>query len=135
MLTILEKTDLLQDAALFREVRTQSLARIAAISFEVRFEARQPLFNEHEAADAMFVILDGEVNLSRAGSAAGSVTRGQIAGSLDLLAGLPRTEAAVAGRPVWALRIGQQALFDAMAEDFHITRGVLHALAVRGSSR
>ena len=37
-------------------------------------------------------------------------------------------ESAVASQPVRALRIEQQDFYDAMAEDFHLTRGVLRAL-------
>ena len=129
MLTILEKADFLQSAEIFCEVRTQSLARVAAIAQEVHFEARQRLFNENEAADAMFVFLEGEVTLTRGGTGERRLSRFQAAGALALLANLPQIETATASQPVRALRIGQQTLFDAMAEDFNITRGVLRALA------
>jgi CRP-like cAMP-binding protein len=130
MLTILEKADLLQGAEFFCEVRTQSLARVAAIAQEVRFETHQRLYAQDEAADAMFVVLEGEVTFS-IGIGTESGRRGalQSAGALALFANRPQGETATATRPVRALRIEQQDLFEAMAEDFGITRGMLCSLA------
>jgi CRP-like cAMP-binding protein len=135
MLTILEKADLLQRAEFFCEVRTQSLARVAAIAQEIRFEEHQRLYGQDEAADDMFIILEGEVTLSPAGPEAGKLGALQPAGVLALLANQPHGETATASRPVRALRIGQQDLFDAMAEDFGITRGIMRFLAGLAAAR
>ena len=135
MLTIMEKVDLLQNAAIFCEVRTQSLARVAAIAQEVCFEARQPLFNENEAAVAMYVLLEGEAILTRAGREERRLGKLQLAGGLPLLANVPQMESARADQPIRALRIGQQDFYDAMAEDFNITRGILRALACLAAGR
>ena len=135
MLTILEKADLLQSVEILCDIRTQSLARVAAIAQEVRFEARQRLFNENEAADAMFVILTGEVTLTRGGIEERKLAKFQIAGALALVANQPQAETAAASQTVHALRIGQQDLFDAMTEDFGITRGILRSLAVKAAGR
>jgi CRP-like cAMP-binding protein len=135
MLTIMEKVDLLQNAALFCEVRTQSLARIAAIAQEICFEARQPLFSENEAAVAMFVLLEGEAVMTRFGREERRLGRLQVAGVLSLLANEPQMESARADQPIRALRIGQQDFYDAMAEDFNITRVILRALACLAAER
>jgi CRP-like cAMP-binding protein len=135
MLTIMEKVDLLQDAALFCEVRTQSLARIAAIAQEICFETRQLLFSENEAAVAMFVLLEGGVILNRSANQERRLGRLDVAGGLSLLANEPQMESARADQPVRTLRIGQQDLYDAMAEDFNITRGILRALACLAAGR
>jgi CRP-like cAMP-binding protein len=129
MLTILEKVDLLQNAEMFREVRTQSLARVAGIAQETVFEAHQRLFSENETADSLFVLLEGEVALTRPGSEERRLTRLRVPGAMALFADQPQTETAIATQPVRALRIRQQELFDAMAEDFNITRGILRSLA------
>ncbi len=133
MLTILEKVDLLQNAQIFREVRTESLARIAAIAQEVGFEARQLLFSENEAADAMFVLLEGEVTLSRAGQGEHKAGKFQVTGASAVLAEQVQTETARASQATRALRIGQQDLYEAMAEDINITRGILRALVSMAS--
>ena len=135
MLTILEKADLLQGVEFFSDIRTQSLARVAAIAQEVSFEAQQRLFSENEAADALYVILAGEVTLTRGGIEECKLTSFQIAGALALVANQPQAATAAASRTVHALRISQQDLFDAMTEDFGITRGVLRSLAGKAAGR
>ncbi len=128
MITILEKVDLLHNAEIFYEIRTRSLARIAAISQEVRFEPGQVIFGENEAADALFILLQGEATLSLSGKGARKSARLQAVGAMAVLAEQAHMESARAVEPVLALRIGQSDLFDAMAEDINITRGIMRAL-------
>jgi CRP-like cAMP-binding protein len=128
MLTIMERADHLQNAAIFARVPTQSLARLAAIAQEVRFEPGQTLYRMDEPPREMFVLLEGEVRL--AGSTpGGSLKRYQAAGALSLLSDQPHSESARADGPAWALRISQQDLYDAMAEENSISRGIMQTLA------
>jgi len=129
MLTILEKVDLLQNSEIFREVRTQSLARVAGIAQEILLEPRQRLFTENETPDSLYVLLEGEAAVARPGREERKLGGMQVAGALALLADQLQTETSIATQPVRALRIRQKDLFDAMAEDFNITRGVMRALA------
>jgi CRP-like cAMP-binding protein len=128
MLTILEKVSLLQKAPIFQGIRTESLARVAAIAEEVSYEARQLLFRENDAADALFVLLEGEVTLLRNGQETQKLGANQVVGALALLAGEPHAESAVATRPTQALQIDEQEFYDAMAEDFNIAREIMRAL-------
>ena len=128
MLTVLEKVDLLQHAELFREVRTESLARVASIAQEVGFQPLQPLFNENEAAEAMFVLVEGEVVLIHSGREGNKLGEFEVAGVLAVLAERAHTETARAVRLTQAVRIGQQDFHEAMAEDINIARGILRAL-------
>ncbi len=129
MLSILETVDLLQNAEMFREMRTQSLARVAGFAQEMFLDPPQKLFSENESADALFVLLEGEVALAGPGRPERRLGGMQVAGALALLADQPQPETSIATQPVHALRIRQKDLFDAMAEDFNITRGILRALA------
>jgi len=128
MLTVMEKVALLQNVEVFHAVPTQSLARVAAIAQEVDFAARQALFNDNEAADSMFVLLEGEVVLARPGREGKKLGSGQVAGLLAFLAGDSEPESAVATQPVRALRFDQEDFYDAMAEDFNLTRGMLRTV-------
>lgn len=128
MLTVMEKVALLQNVEAFRAVPTQSLARVAAIAQEVDCQAREVLFTDNEAADSMFVLLEGEVVLLRPGHEGKILRPGQVAGLLAFLAGDSQPESAVATQPVRALRLDQEDFYDAMAEDFNLTRGILRAL-------
>jgi CRP-like cAMP-binding protein len=128
MLTILEKVDMLRKAPLFHAVPTESLARVAAIAQEVSFEPRQPLFSENDAADSMFVLLEGEVALLRDGREAERRSPFQVVGARALLAADPQPLSALTTGLLRALRIDKQDFYDAMAEDFNLTRGILRAL-------
>jgi CRP-like cAMP-binding protein len=128
MLTVLEKADLLQNVEIFRAVRTESLAHIAAMTQELSFETSQVLYRENEAPDAMFALLEGEVALIRASQGEQKLGEFQTAGTRALLADRPHSETARTTRPTRLLKIDQQDLFDLMAEDLHVTRGILRAL-------
>ncbi len=128
MLTVMEKVALLQTVEVFRSVPTQSLARVAAIAQEIEYEARQALYNDNEASDSMFVLLQGEVALLRPGQEAKKLGPGQVAGLLALLAGESEPESAMATQPVRALRLDQEDFYDAMAEDFNLTLSLLKAV-------
>jgi CRP-like cAMP-binding protein len=124
----MEKVALLQTVEVFRSVPTQSLARVAAIAQEIEYEARQALYNDNEASDSMFVLLQGEVALLRPGQEPKKLGPGQVAGLLAFLAGDSEPESAMATQPVRALRLDQEDFYDAMAEDFNLARGILRAV-------
>ncbi len=128
MLTTIEKVNLLQRVPLFRDVRTESVARVAAIAREISCEARQLLFRENDAADAMLLVLEGRVALVRDGNETHELGPGQLLGALPLLAGEAYAESAIATQPVRVLQIDQQEFYEAMAEDFNLTRGLMRAL-------
>ena len=133
MLTVMEKVAFLHSVDTFRSVPTQSLARAAAIAQEVDYEARQALYNDNDSADSMFVLLEGEVVLLRPGYEARKLGPGQVAGLLALLAGETEQESALATQHVRALRLDQEDFYDAMAEDFGLTLGILRALVRRAA--
>jgi len=128
-MTVLEKVNILQKAPIFHGVRTESLARVAAVAQEIRYSAREVLYRENDAADSMFVLMEGEVALVRNGQEVKKLGPFQEVGAVALLAGDSQPESAIATQPTQALQIDQQEFYDAMAEDFNITRGILRALA------
>src|SRR5437870_865492 len=95
MLTVLEKVEVLQKVPLFRDVATESLARIAAIAQEVSLEPRKVLYKENAAADTMFVVLEGEVSLVANGQEIKKLGPHLVAGAPTLLAGVPQPRPAV----------------------------------------
>lgn len=128
MLTTLEKVELLRKASLFQAITTESLARVAAIAQEVSWEARHMLFLEDDPADAMFLLLEGQVELTRSGQGECHVQPPHVVGGLALLAGDPHPESAMTTQPTRALQIDRQDFDEAMREDFNIARGILRTL-------
>ncbi len=128
MLTLLEKVSLLQKAPPFQAIRTESLARVAAVAHEANFEARHTLFRESDNPDTMFVVLEGEISVLQNGQEKKRLKPHEVAGIMSLLASDPYSCSAVAAQPVRALRIDQQDFYDVLAEDFGVTRGILKIL-------
>jgi CRP/FNR family transcriptional regulator, cyclic AMP receptor protein len=128
MLTLLEKVSLLQKAPPFQGIRTESLARIAAVAHEASFEPRHTLFRETDNPDTMFVLLEGEVSVLQNGQEKKKLGPHEVAGIMSLLASEPYSSSAVALQAVQTLRIDQQDFYDVLAEDFGVTRGILKAL-------
>ncbi len=114
-------------------MRTESLARLAALAQEVQYDSHEPLFRENEAAEALFLVLEGEISVVRGGREADKVGANQLLGTLPLLTGESYSESALAMRPVRVLQIDQQEFYDAIADDFNLARGVLRALAKMAS--
>ena len=128
MLTVLEKVNILQKAPLFHEVPTESLARLAVLAQEVRYQEGDLLYRENEAADSMFVLMEGEVVLLRSGQETVKLAPPSEVGALAMLADQSRPASARTTQPTRALQLDQQEFYDAMAEDFNLTRGILRAL-------
>jgi CRP-like cAMP-binding protein len=133
MLTVMEKVAFLHTAEAFQSVPTQSLARVAAIAQEVEYEPRQALYSHSESADSMFVLLEGEVVLLRPGHEGKKLGPGRVVGLLGVLAGEAEQESALATRHVRALRLDQEEFYDAMAEDFSLTLGILRDIVRRAA--
>jgi CRP-like cAMP-binding protein len=124
----LEKVDLLQHVHLFKKIPTESLVRIAAIAQELEFKDRQSLFEVSGPSDAMFVLLKGNILLAGAGSKERSLSSLEVAGALALLAEHIQSETARTRGSTTALKIDRDDLYEAMAEDINITRGIVGAL-------
>ena len=129
MLTILEKVDLLRKSALFRDIATSGLARVAAIANELSLAPDQMLYLEDTVADSMFFVLEGEIEQLRSGHKIQTDRQGRVLGALAMLAGGTHAESAHATQPTKVLQLERQDFLDALAEDFSVTRGVLKALA------
>jgi len=128
VLTILEKVDTLRRIELLREIRTESLARIASISKEICPASQETLYVANQVTERVYVIVEGEVVLQRDGSAKQRLGCGEILGILPALAEGVYRETATAEASARLLQIEQHELLDLIASDFHITRGVIKGL-------
>ena len=100
-----------------------------AICAEASYAAGEALYRENEAADRIFVLLEGEVAMARQGGPALKLGPYNVLGALAMLAGTSQSESALATLPSRALLIDQQDFYDLMADDFNLTQGLLRMLA------
>jgi CRP/FNR family transcriptional regulator, cyclic AMP receptor protein len=58
-------TELLKNVAIFKDLDESELAEVAAVCKEEKFESGQYVFREAEAGNRLYVIVTGEVRISR----------------------------------------------------------------------
>jgi hypothetical protein len=128
---IVEKVMALRAVDVFSEVPTEPLVRLAAIAEEASFAAGAPIYREGEASEAMYLVLDGRVELRAGGAGVHVAGAGEAFGTWALFDDEPRVTAATAAAETNVLRIGKDDFVDLLADDVEVTRGVLKAIVRR----
>jgi CRP-like cAMP-binding protein len=131
MLTIVEKVIFLQDVDVFSEVPSEQLAYLAAIAVEDTFASDTVIYREDDAAEAMYLVVEGRVRLHRGGMEIKVAQRGDAFGTWALFDEEPRVSAAMALQETQALRVNRDDFIDLLADNVGITQGVLKALVRR----
>lgn len=128
MLTIVEKVMLLQEVDIFKFTTTEDLAHIAAITEEVELADNQVLFNEGDIPDAMYMVIDGGVRLSRNTQEIMIAKSKDVFGTWALFDDEPQVAAAATLQESKLLRIDREDFIDLLADHVQITQGILKAL-------
>jgi CRP-like cAMP-binding protein len=102
---------------------------VAAVCVEANYAAGEALYRENEAADRMFVLLEGAAAVARHGGRPLQLGPGNVLGALAMLAGTSQPDSALATQPSRALLIDRQDFYELMADDFNLTQGLLRMLA------
>jgi AAA family ATP:ADP antiporter len=129
MLSVLEKADLLRSAKLFQSLPAQSLVRVAAIAQELTWAPQQVVYHEGSRAESILLLVEGEVELIRAGNVLAKIGPHEVPGGLATLSSARYSESAVVSQPTRALRMDREEFFEAMAEDVRVAQGIVKALA------
>ena len=128
MLTIVEKVMLLQEVDIFKFTSTEDLAYIAAITEEVELADNQVLFNEGDIPDAMYIVIEGGVRLSRNTQEIMIAKSKDVFGTWALFDDEPQVAAAATLQESKLLRIDREDFIDLLADHVQITQGILKAL-------
>ena len=131
MPSVIERVILLQAVDVFERVPSEQLAHVAAIATEVSFESGAMLFHVNDSSDAMFVVLEGEVRLSRNGQVVTTAGPGEAFGTWSLFDDEPRVVDAQAATDVVLLRLDRVDFIDLLADNVEITQGVLKGIVQR----
>ena len=131
MLSVIERVIILQSVDVFSQVPTEQLAHVAAVAEEVRFASEEFVFRERDPSDAMYVVLEGEVRLSRGNQVVTVAGVDEAFGTWSLFDEEPRVVDAVATRDSLLLRLGRTDFIDLLADNIEIPPGVLKGLVGR----
>jgi signal transduction histidine kinase len=108
-------TAALRTSPLFARLPDRDVAELAAGGQTLRLPAGEVLMVEGEPADAMIVVLDGQIEITRDGGGGPPVllnvcSRGDLLGELGVLQGTPRSATVRARTPAVVQRIGADVL-------------------------
>jgi CRP/FNR family cyclic AMP-dependent transcriptional regulator len=121
----------LKAVPLFQGMTDAALEAVAALASEVEFSDGQTVTREGEEGDSFFVLLDGQLRVSRNGGSIGELGPGDFLGEISLIDGRPRTATTVAAGRVKALVVQRPAFLELMDRFGAVRLGILMALTDR----
>jgi AAA family ATP:ADP antiporter len=128
---LIEKVFLLQGIDLLQEARSAHLALLASIAEEVEADPGAVLIREREQTDALYVVIEGVVDLEGAGGHRLEATEGRAFGTWALIDEAPSLVTATVRGPARLLRITRGDFFDLLADHSELALGLLQGLARR----
>lgn len=131
MITTIEKVLHLKNVTLFQDVLAEDLVTIARVANEHRFAAGEQLIRQGVPGEATYVVVEGEVKVTRGDQTLATVGPGAVLGEMSVVSDVPTSADCVAVTRGVALRIAREE-FHALLQDFPTTAiGVMHVLAQR----
>lgn len=131
MLTTVEKVLILQDVDIFEFVLTEGLSHIALITDEISVDAGQTIISEGDLPDAMYIVLEGQVRISREGRELIIVEEHGEFGTWGLFDDAPRVYKAAAMSACRLLRIDREEFLEVLSDSPHMTESVLKKITKR----
>lgn len=129
---LIQKVFLLKNVDLLRGARSEQLARVAAIADLVEAEPGTLLLRRGEPPAAMYVVVDGEVELRREGDRLRVASEGTAFGTWALVDDSPSVVAAeVLGEKATLLRVARWEFHDLLDDSPELALGILQGLSRR----
>ena len=131
-LNIVEKVIALEGVELLASLSPEHLARIATIAQEERFPSKRVILEPPAPADALYIVLDGAVELSRNGEILTVARQNDVLGAWALFDDtdpIPVTARAIEDTRL--LRIARDDFFDLLSDNSEITSAILSTLVKR----
>jgi CRP-like cAMP-binding protein len=131
-LNIVEKVIALEGVELLRGLSPEQLARIGAIAKEERFPPQKVVLDPTAPADALYVIVDGAVELSRNGQVLTVARQNEVLGAWALFdESDPMPVSAKTIEDTRLLRIGRDDFYDLLSDNSEITSAIFSTLVKR----
>ena len=121
----------LQSSPLFEGLRTEELFPLADILTETEFESGEEVFQEGSRGQHMYLVLEGELQATRAGEPVRLYKRGDTFGELAMLDGGSRVVSVVAAQKSTLAAIAHDDFHDLLGLYPTLARGVIEMLSRR----
>ena len=126
-----KKISALKRAPLFTGLSRRELSELAKVTEDVECETSKVLCQEGGSAQEFFVIMEGEVEVTRGGRKLATVGSGEFFGEIALVENLPRTATVTARTPVRFFVLTRRNFLRLLDEQPGVERKVMRALARR----
>ena len=124
-----EKLQFLQKTELFSELPDTELKAICHIAKEVAYPADSTLFEEGDEGDSLYLLVDGEVSIIKAGTEVLFFNeKGYCLGEIALIDNKPRSATVKTVEPTQFLRITRNDFYNAMVREPRIGMGMFRVL-------
>ena len=130
-LNVVEKVIALEAVDLLSGLHPNQLARIAMIAREIRFPPGQVILDPGKPLDALYVVLDGSVSLSRDGVEIHVAHQNDVLGAWALFDSEPMPLSAKTVEDTRLLRIAREDFYEMLSDNVEITTAVFGTLVKR----
>jgi CRP-like cAMP-binding protein len=130
-LNIVEKVIALEAVDLLKNLTPDQLSRIATIAKEVAYSPGAMILEPAKSADALFVVLDGAVEITTRDGASTSARQSDVLGAWALFDPEPLHVTAKAAEDTRVLRIGREDFYDLLSDNMEITASIFSILVRR----
>ena len=131
MISTLEKILFLKSVDLFSQLSGEKLAQVAHIAREIEFDKGSCVFKEGENGAALYLIVNGEVNIVKGGRKITVLGERECFGEMAILDSEPRSATVEAISDVTCLELNREDFYDLMADEHEISQGIIKVLVRR----
>lgn len=128
METTIEKVIHLQRIEMFADIPSEQLAHLAAITREMRVSKGDVLFSEGDASDALFILIDGDIKVTREGNMTRKIDKDEAFGIWGFYDRKHRLFTVEALEDSYLLKIESEDFFDLIEDRVHLSRGLIKYL-------
>jgi CRP-like cAMP-binding protein len=126
-----DKLAVLQLVSIFKETPENILQDLAPLMQEEEYKAGEPVFNEGDHGNCMFIIHEGEVRIHKGNTELAVLNETEVFGELSLLDAETRSASATAASDCVLYKIDQEPFYDLINTRPEISLGIIRVLARR----
>lgn len=130
-LNLVERVIALEGVDLFQNLNPDQLSRVASIATEVRHAEGQVILQPSAPLDALYVVLEGSVELSQNGAAVHTAKQNDVLGAWGLFDSEPMPLTATTVEETRLLKIGREDFFEVLSDNVEIAAAVFSTLVKR----
>jgi AAA family ATP:ADP antiporter len=130
-LTLVEKALKLRTVDVLEQASSEDLAYVAQIAEEVELGPESTIYADGDAPDALYVVLDGEVELKQGEVEIGVIGAGEAFGSWALVDDAPRVASAHTKSAATLLKVDREEFIDLLSDRAGIVQALFKAMVGR----